>query len=243
MLISGHFIAADRHRVYYDYYKNGNDRLIIIAHGFFNSKQALLLKELGESLAREFDVILFDFRGHGESKGFFHWTTKEYLDLLAVIDYAKEHYKKIGVIGFSLGAATSIITATKTDLINSLIAVSAPTDFGKIDYQFWKFDVENDLIYGLIGKGLTGKGARPGPFWQKKEKPLDIVPSIKVPILYIHGDSDWIIHHRHSEELYKKTASTKRLHIVKQGPHAEYLLRKNREEMLELIRDWFQNTL
>ena len=243
MKLSGYLVTSDFHRIHYAQYKSGHQKVIIITHGFFNSKQSVLLKQLGESLNDEYDLILFDFRGHGQSKGVFYWTSREYLDLLSIVEFAGKNYEKIGLIGFSLGAATGIIAASKTSLINSIIAISAPVEFGKIDYQFWKLNVKNDLFYNLFGEGKQGKGVRPGPFWYKKEKPLELVRKTQTPIFYIHGDLDWVIRYWHSKELYKNTSSLKRLKIIKNGPHAEYLFLEHRDEMLRLIRDWFQETL
>jgi len=243
MKLSGYLVSLDHHRIYYDQFKSDHKKVIIIAHGFFNSKQAFLFKQLGESLNNEYDVILFDFRGHGQSKGLFYWTAKEYLDLVSIVEFAGKSYGRIGLIGFSLGAATSIIAASKTSLINSIIAISAPTEFEKIDYRFWQLNVKKDLFYNLFGEGRQGKGVRPGPFWYKKEKPFEIVKKIKTPIFYIHGDSDWVIRYWHSEELYKNTTAFKRLSIIKNGRHAEYLFLEHKDEMLRLIREWFHATL
>ena len=244
MKLSGYLIAGDGHKVYYDHYKSNHKKVIIIAHGFFSSKQSVLLKKLAVWLNDEYDCIVFDFRGHGQSKGLFYWTSKEYLDLLAVTEFSGQHYKKIGLIGFSLGAATSIITASKTILINSIIAISAPIEFGKIDYRFWNLDVKNDILYSFFDDGKYGKGVRPGPFWHKKEKPVDIVKKLEIPIFYIHGETDTTIHNYHSKELYQQTASIKkRVSIIKDGPHAEYLFRENKDEILRLIYDWFHETL
>lgn len=236
-------LTTDQHRVYYDLYCQGHNQVVIIAHGFFNSKEAMLLKELGNALNDQYDIIIMDFRGHGKSGGLFYWTSKEYLDLEAVLNFAKSNYQRMSVIGFSLGAATSIIAASRGDLIDSLVSVSAPTEFEKIEYRFWELDVENDIVYNLIGEGRVGKGVRAGPFWLKKDKPIHSVEQIKCPIFYIHGEADWLIKPWHSEELYKKTPTQKRLAIIKNGPHAEYLIRKNKEETTHLIREWFKETL
>ena len=141
MKLSGCLVTSDHQKVFYDQYKFDHKKVIIIAHGFLNSKQAILLKQLGESLNYEYDCILFDFRGHGLSSGLFYWTAKEYLDLLSVVEFAHKSYERIGLIGFSLGAATSIIAASKTTLINSIIAISGPVEFAKIDYRFWNLNV------------------------------------------------------------------------------------------------------
>ena len=59
MQLSGYLTTSDHHRIYYDQFKAEHKQVIIIAHGFFNSKQAVLLKALGESLNDEYDIILF----------------------------------------------------------------------------------------------------------------------------------------------------------------------------------------
>ncbi len=101
------------------------------------------------------------------ARGFFYWTSKEYLDLEAVLNWGGRKYKKTGLIGF-LGAATGIISVARKHKADSLIAVSAPTEFKKIDYLFWNLDVENEIIYDL-GEGRKGKGLCSGPFAQKRQ--------------------------------------------------------------------------
>ena len=242
MVKTNFVVTKDGIKICYDHYQKGFRKLVIITPGFFNSRKAALLQELGQTLSDQYDVLLMDFRGHGKSGGLFYWTSKEYMDLEAVLEYARREYEKIGVIGFSLGAATSLITASKTDLMNSLISISAPADLKKIEYHFWGLDFENDIVYNL-GDGKIGKGIRPGPWWLKKDKPIDCVGEIKIPVFYIHGEADWLIKPWHSEELYKKTNSKKRLTIIKNGPHAEYLIRKNKKETIRLIKEWFKETL
>ncbi len=242
MKSSGQVLTTDAQQIFYNHYMSGHKEVVIIAHGFFNSKESALIKSLCEKLQENFDVIAFDFRGHGESEGLFYWTSKEYLDLQAILNYAQDKYEKIGVIGFSLGAATSIITLAKTDVARSLIAVSPPTQLEKIDYRFWGLDVENDILYNL-GEGRIGKGVRPGPFWLEKDMPINVISELKMPVLFIHGDADWIIKPWHSEMLFEKANTEKRIAIIKNGPHAEYLMREHENEFLQLIREWFAQTL
>lgn len=238
-----HATTSDGIQVCFDRYAGGHSKVVIIAHGFFNSKGSVLLKSLAQELSDEYDCIVMDFRGHGETRGLFHWTSKEYLDLEAVLKFARQHYQKTAVIGFSLGAATSLIAASKFDLIDSVIAVSPPTVLEKIEYHFWNLDVENDLLYNIFKDGKIGKGVRPGPFWMAKEKPIAIVGNIKVPVCFIHGGADWLIHPWHSAALFEKTRAVKNIAIIKDGPHAEYLLRKNKDEFIRLVRDWLGQTL
>jgi len=239
---SGTVYTSDNVKIAYDHYTAGHEQAVIIAHGFFNSKDAALIQRLKDSLVELYDVIIFDFRGHGKSSGVFTWTSKEHYDLESVLDYVKSKYRKVGLIGFSYGAAISIQVGAEKRGIDSLIAISAPSDSSKIDYQFWKLDVENDIVYNLK-EGRKGKGVKPGKFWLDKKKPIDCVEKLSCPVLYIHGDKDWVTKSSHSQKLYNKTRSQKKIAIIKNGAHAEYLLRKNKKETFTIIKEWFQQTI
>lgn len=242
LVLSGILATSDNQKISYDHYNNNHKEVIVIAPGFYNSKDSLLLKDLKDGLIDSYDVIMFDFRGHGKSSGLYNWTSKENLDLKAVLDYAKTKYSKIGLIGFSLGGSTSIAVCTESNIVNSLVVVSSPSQFDKLDYRFWELSLENDIV-GNFGKGGTGKGVRPGPFWLDKPKPIDLVDKITCPILYIHGTKDWVIDQDHSKKLYRRTKSRKEIKIFKNGPHAEYLLKTNPKEFIAIVKKWFDKTL
>lgn len=243
-VVNLYVISEDGQKVFLDHYKNGHDKAVIIAPGFFNSKSAVLLKELAGILSEKYDAAVMDFRGHGQSPGLFYWTAKEYLDLKAVIVYLRKQYSAVGLIGFSLGAATSIITASMPDVdVKTVVAVSPPTEFEKIEYRFWELEPDHDIFYNLVGEGRYGKGVRPGPFWLKKDKPIHCITKVKAPILFLHGTKDWLIKPEHSAQLYEAAKSKKKLIMVKGGPHAEYLILKNREATVKPILEWLEETL
>jgi pimeloyl-ACP methyl ester carboxylesterase len=160
------------------------------------------------------------------------------------LDYLKGKYKKTGLLAFSLGGSVSINVLAKRHDVDSLVCVSTPSDFSKIDYQFWNLNFKDDLVYTLFTKeGQKGRGFRPGPFWLKKEKPIDNVGKIGIPVLYIHGEKDWVIRPWHSKALYEKTTSRKKIIMIKNGPHAEYLMKNSEEEFVSEIKNWFNQTL
>jgi len=236
-------LTADGEEIAANLYKTGHDKVIILSHGFYNNKDAYLFKKIAEFLARDFDVISFDFRGHGKSTGLYTWTTKEAEDLRAVVDKAhKMGYQKIGVIGFSLGAATALVEASRDPNIDSIITVSAPYDFWKMDFHFWEKKALDDLMLNLGPKG-EGKGIRPGSPFESKTRPIDIVDKVSVPILFLHGEEDWIIKPDHSEKLYAKAKGIKKLKIVKGGGHAEKIFDEHPEEFETICLDWFKATL
>jgi pimeloyl-ACP methyl ester carboxylesterase len=244
LVLSGTLLTSDNQKISYRHYKTGHDKAIIIAHGFYNSKDAVILQRLAETLYDEYDVCMFDFRGHGKSSGLYTWTSKEGRDLKAVFDYVNGKYKKVGMLAFSFGGSVAINTLAHDLRVDSLICISSASDPNKVDYNFWKLDVKGDLIYTLFSaEGRKGKGVRPGPFWLKKEKPIDTVVKIKIPILYIHGEKDWVIKPWHSQALYDRTQSKKKSVIIKNGPHAEYLIRDYFGQFMAEVKTWFKETL
>lgn len=235
--------TSDHKKIAVDHYRNDHPKVVILAHGFYNSKQAVLFQEMARGLLDDYDVIVFDFRGHGKSSGLFSWTVKEHRDLQAVLDYAQQEYGKIGVVGFSLGAAIAINTAARDSRIDSLIAVSPPYDFNRINYRVWRMGVMENVVYNVFQEGRVGKGIRPGWLFRKKPKPIDVVDRVTAPTLFVHGQKDWLIAAEHSRKLYRKAKCKKDLLILKEGTHAEYIFRADKSGTLGVLREWFQKTL
>lgn len=228
-----------------EYFKNGFDSLVIICPGFFNSKKNSGIREAIDIVIGSRDVIIFDFRGHGESGGKFTWTAKEPLDLEAVLDYAVGcGYKKIGILGFSLGSAISIIVAAKRPEIKSMVLISTPCNFWDIDYHFWEPEMLSDLKANLECN-WEGKGARIDHIFMDKERPIDSMPAIKdTAILLIHGAKDWVIKDYHSKKLCDASrVAKKKLEIISDGLHAERIIEQYPERIKELVSEWFDKTL
>ncbi|MFC1806875.1 alpha/beta hydrolase [Candidatus Omnitrophota bacterium] len=236
--------TKDGQTIAFDCYQGKNQQAIILAHGFYNNKDAYLFKNMAQQFAQYYDVLSFDFRGHGKSSGLFSWTSEEPNDLAAILKYAKEQdYRKIGVIGFSLGAAVVIIEGSRNRLIDSIIAVSAPYDLWQINFNFWEPEMLNDLKLNLGMKG-KGKFIRPGNPLTKKIKPLDVVEGISpVPIYFIHGANDWIIKPEHSQRLFEKAKEPKKLLIIDGVGHAEKIFNDKPNEFINECSQWFNKTL
>ena len=130
--------TSDGVSVAVNHYDNSRESVLVIAHGWFMTKDTKPFKTMSEDFFKHHDVITMDFRGHGKSSGLYTFTAKEPLDLKAVVDFAKEKYAKVFVIGFSLGGATAVIHAAEQKDIDGLIAVSAPARFDRIENHFWR---------------------------------------------------------------------------------------------------------
>jgi pimeloyl-ACP methyl ester carboxylesterase len=237
----GKLYTRDKVSIAYEHVKNGFDSVVIICPGFFNSKSNRWMQEAARIVSSEHDVILFDFRGHGESGGKFTWSSKESIDLEAVVGYAAGlGYKEIDILAFSLGAVAAIDVASRRSDIAKMVLVSAPTHFSKINFNFWEPGMFADLKDNIDCK-WEGKGARCGWMFGPKPDPMfDIKKIDKTAILFIHGDSDWVIKHKQSNKLYNAASTRKELVVVKNGYHAERLIQQYPEKMKELILGWFR---
>ncbi len=239
----GFVVTADSQSIHYRHFSRHRESAVIIAHGFFNSAQSILLNQLKDDLLVQHDVILMDFRGHGKSSGAFCFTSREIQDLIAVIEYAKQSgYQTISVMGFSLGAVIAAQAATMRDDIQNIILVSCPIRFEDIDFHYWEMNMEIDILFNIFGGGLRGKGIRPGPFWLNKLVPIDLMSRVKTPVLFIHGTEDWIVRPWHSEALHKEVKTQKDLIFIQNGSHAEYLMLKQKKEFVDGIQSWFEKT-
>src|SRR5258706_5379035 len=104
-----------------------HNKAIIVCHGAGRSKNTLPVVQTVRILATKYDVYTFDFRGHMESYGVFKADGDTEYDLKAMIEHVeKAGYQKIAVFGWSIGAWTALLSASRGRHINAIIAGSPP---------------------------------------------------------------------------------------------------------------------
>lgn len=232
--------ARDDTRISFDLYaRAGEGELLVVCPGFFQSKETFLFRRLAADLAEDHDVLCMDFRGHGRSGGLYTFSAKEGADLEAVLEWARERYHAISLLGFSLGGAVAINTAARFQgCIRSLIAVGAPSAFEQIEYQVWKPEIIRDGLRGWDPR----MGCRLGNPWLKKDRPVEMIRRLNISVLLIHGTRDLIVSHRHSERLYQAAGEPKRLELIEGGGHAEELYRHHQARFLQLVQNGIRAT-
>ncbi len=230
--------TEDQVNIAFNHYKNGNDKVIIIAHGWYMCKDAIPFKNMSDLFSKNFDVITMDFRGHGRSSGFYTFTAKEPQDLKTVVDFAKQNYSKIGILGFSLGAALCLIHAAEHKDIHCLIAVSAPVDFDKIENHFWRSEAFIPTLQKFIFK--EKRNVRPGNIFLNKIKPINIIKEVSpVPTLFLAGEKDPTIYPWHTQKLYEEALDPKEFILFENNFHAEDLFLQSKEKFMNICTDWF----
>lgn len=232
--------TKDNVQICFNQYLGDNKEVVIISPGWCMTKDSKAFKSISNFFTKHFDVITLDYRGHGKSGGFFTFGAREINDLKVIIQYAKENgYEKIFLVGFSLGASTSLITAAKSDCINGIIAVSPPADFDKIENHMWKKAAWFETIKKF--ELIRFLSIRASWVLHKKIKAIEIIDKIKVPTLFIAGDKDPTVYAWHTEELYKKATCKKEYKLFKNGYHAEDLFLHYPEEFETTCIKWLKN--
>jgi pimeloyl-ACP methyl ester carboxylesterase len=202
------------------------------------SKDAKPFLDLSEDLFEQYDVITMDQRGHGRSEGFFSFSSKEHEDIKVIINYALERYRKVYLIGFSLGAASCVIEVAQNRNVGGLIIISPPTSFENIENNF----LDRSAVIPAIQKfGSHLFRLRLGNINSPKVNPLDVIDKVSpIPLLIIHGGNDPIIFRHHADMLYEKAKEPKKLVIIEKGLHAEELYRQDSEGFVELCVSWIK---
>lgn len=231
--------TKDKTDIAINYYKEGHDEVVIVAPGWCMTKDSDAFRQIAEDFAKRYDVISFDFRGHGKSGGLYTFTAKEIMDMDVVVRYARKNgYKKLYLAGFSLGAAVAVIYASKSIFIDKVIAVSVPVDFGKIENEMWRKEAWGETFKKFELERFAS--IRPNPIPLKKIKPIDIIENLKVPTLFIAGEKDPTVHFWHTEELFKKAVCQKEYKFYKSGCHAEDLYLNSKEQFLKDCFGWLE---
>jgi len=189
-------------------------------------------------------VLTFDFRHCGESdRSFNSMGFHEKKDIFGAVDFLEKikGIKRIGLMGWSQGAATGILAMAGDSRIlagvfeggfanaSDVIAEGAARDFGLprrplVPFVLW--------LYGLRG-GLN-------PAEMNAE---DVIGSIAPrPVYIIHGDADTMVYYHHGERLFAAAKEPRMMWRVKGGPHVE-CWQMDREKAERTVREFFAKNL
>lgn len=194
-------------------------RVVIGFTGHRGAKHELL--GIGSGLWRTGNnVLLFDFRGRGDSDvAPLSLAHKELPDARAAIQYARERMPdaEIGLIGYSMGAAVALLVAAADPEIEAVVADSPFASIKDVLANAYKLrrlpprflldlsDVINRWRYGYQFEAV---------------RPVDVVGEIAPrPLLIIHGAADALIPVEQGQRLYDAAGEPKELWIVPDAIH------------------------
>lgn len=223
------FVSADGLRLrgwFVPARRSPSQRTIIVCHGLgANRSHFLGCVKVADTLAA--NVLLFDFRGHGDSDG--HTVTMGYRekdDVLAAIAYLRqrrpEQARQVIGLGVSMGASALLGAAAVTE---------PPLDAIIVDSGFAVAVDVTDNVLGAVPGAL-----RP---WLKtagvplaslhagcsldEVRPVDHIAAVRAPVLIIHCEEDRLIPLEHAHRLYRAAREPKSLLTACTGGHCGML--------------------
>lgn len=230
-------VTDDNIKIGINHYRNNFEEVLIICPGWFMTKDSRAFKEMSVEFSMYMDVLAMDFRGHGRSSGFYTFMSKETKDLRAVVDFARKNYKKVYLLGFSLGGGLVLIHSAQENNVDKVIAVSAPADFYRIENRMWHPDAWIPTLFKKF-EPKRWVSVRPEPLLRKKLKPVDIVNKIVCPVLFVAGKNDPTVFEWHTRTLFNCAVCPKHYELFENGRHAEDLFMDEKERFMTICLDW-----
>jgi pimeloyl-ACP methyl ester carboxylesterase len=188
------------------YLTGKGDKVILVINGGFQNRIDENVDTLG--LAHDlvnigYNVLLFDFRGRGEStgKGLSMLTNEQ--DIGGAVDYLKSKgytATNIDIIGFCSGAASSAIFIRGESVGAVVLDGCFATVRNMVTAQATTKGIPKSLLdFFYPGLSLTVKifyGYTP-------INPVDAIPNVTCPILFIHEENDNLVSLKEMDQLLK----------------------------------------
>jgi fermentation-respiration switch protein FrsA (DUF1100 family) len=203
---------------------------LIVCHGYRSSRAHTL--DVGLVLrARGLNVLLFDFRAHGASDG--RYTSvgiREAGDLAGVVAYLISRPdvdpRRLGGLGFSMGAAALILAAAERPEIGAIVADSSYAALTDILEPSFRAYLPRPLrpFRGLVGPVARRAAERLAGVRVASIRPVDAIGRISPrPVLLIHGAADTLVPPTEALRLYDAAGEPKALWLVPRAGHARAL--------------------
>lgn len=196
-------------------------RRVIVGLGGYRSRRPELLG-IGTALWRAgYNVLLFDYRGHGESEGrrvtLGHQETSDFRSALTWLR-GRLPGAWIGTIGYSMGGAVALLgTAAEPD-IRAVVTDCAFSSQQSVIRLAWRrrtrlpdrpfIDVANLLVGRFHG------------FRFEEVEPIAVIEKIAPrPLLLIHSIPDRTVPVEHGQRLFAAAGEPKQLWLIPDQPH------------------------
>lgn len=201
-----------------------SNKTIIFSHGFHNNRvqSDVPVLNIATILTKSgYNVLMFDFRCNGESEGnFTSFGLYEKEDLMGAVDYVKnldQAGEHVGIIGYSMGAATALLAAAEDSRVEAVIADSPFADLTEyLNENLSVWTRLPSIPFNRIILAVIPKMLKIDPM---KVSPVKVVTNIGVPVLYIHGTADKDIPTSNSQLLYQASPENKNLWVVDGATH------------------------
>ena len=219
---------------------------LIFVHGIGSVRSGDRAVDLASRLAGNgFNVLMFDLRGHGSSGGdqvsggyFEQW------DVLGAFDFLAEKGVtpgRIGLVGFSMGAATAILAAAREPDIGALVADSP---YAKASDMIAHEAARKTVFPGWLTPIFVPTAVLMANWFYGIDLgslvPEDAVVGLPYPILVIHGTGDRRIPYEQGQRVQQGAPAGSSIWLVPDVDHVEAFATYP-EEYVERVRAYLDD--
>lgn len=181
---------------------NPGEPVVIVFNG--NAGNRSVRAPIGDRLASEgYGVVLFDYRGYGDSQGS---PTEEGLELdaRAAADFVAEHAPDHPVVYFGESLGAAVATGLAAERPPAILVLRSPftslADMARVHYP-------------IIPARLILRDRYPT---------ADHITSITAPLLVLAGSADTIVPLRHSRQVFEAARGPKELVVIEGADHNDW---------------------
>ena len=227
-------------------FPNNSDNWVIAVHGY-DSEWRGMIRYVRRFLDAGYSVFLPDLRGFGMSDD--KRTTMGHLERLDMLDWInklilEQRAKNIILFGVSMGAATVMLTAGEKLPVN-VRAVVEDCGYSSVREEF-EYNIMHTVHlppYPILWISDIITRINDGWSFLRDGNCISAVKRAKVPICFIHGESDTFVPFSMVYKLYNACRNKdKKLFTVPGAEHTEACV-KAPEEYWETVFDFIENKL
>lgn|GEM_PF-977651 len=218
-------------------------RLVLVLPGYAQNKGTGTMRYIAGEISPTADVLLLDFRGTGQSDGYFTFGAEEPMDAQAALKWALARYGDVTLLGFSLGSYTALRTCVEGPLRpKRALLVSLPVRLEGI--------VSSGGVFSFLFRGLWQQiedpGAIPedanqlfrwGPLLMTKPKAPDLAAQAMLPLHLLSGSKDLLVYFSQSRRSFDSIHGNATWTLWPDGRHAEHMALKHPAAFAAWVRD------
>ena len=216
---------------------------LLLFHGFYANRYQVL--DIAQGLrARDYEILLFELRGHGARPGPCTLGLREVDDTRVVLEWAS-HLPgaaplPVGLLGLSLGAAVACQVALREPSVRAIVVDSIYSHFLPVlRRSLWRrFHIPTIPLAWIIWWSVQGALRRP-------LDPLDpaaLAPHLRIPLLAIQGGEDRRVVPMLGREFFQRWAGPKERWFDQRVVHVG-MFAKHPHEYCERVANFFDRAL